>query len=141
MRAGYRRWWAERRVDGVLIVDQRVDDPRIGELVRLGLPTVLVGGPVEGGGIPSVWHEEHEQVADTVRYLAALGHSRVARVGGGDDYTPESSARATRTLLRTTSSMFSSRRATSAAASTTSGRGSASFATISSLRPASPLRL
>src|SRR5690606_11529780 len=26
--AVYRRWWAEHRVDGVLVVDPRTDDPR-----------------------------------------------------------------------------------------------------------------
>ena len=45
--AVYRRWWGEHRVDGVLMVDLRVDDPRVDELVRLGLPAVVVGGPVE----------------------------------------------------------------------------------------------
>ena len=44
----YRRWWGEHRVDGVLMVDLRVDDPRVEELVRLGLPTVVVGGPLPG---------------------------------------------------------------------------------------------
>ena len=43
----YRRWFGEHRVDGVLMVDLRVDDPRVDELVRLGLPAVVVGGPVE----------------------------------------------------------------------------------------------
>ncbi len=40
-----RRWWAERRVDGVLLVDLRVDDPRIPLVEKLGLPAVIVGGP------------------------------------------------------------------------------------------------
>ena len=31
----YRRWWGERRVDGVLVFDLRNDDPRVEELVRL----------------------------------------------------------------------------------------------------------
>lgn len=33
----YRRWWAERRVDGVLVVDPRADDPRPPLLDELGL--------------------------------------------------------------------------------------------------------
>ena len=45
--AVYRRWWGERRVDGVLMVDLRVDDPRVDELTRLGLPAVIVGGPLK----------------------------------------------------------------------------------------------
>ena len=44
----YRRWFGEHRVDGVLVVDLRLDDPRVDELVRIGLPAVVVGGPLEG---------------------------------------------------------------------------------------------
>ncbi|MEW1748552.1 LacI family DNA-binding transcriptional regulator [Streptomyces angustmyceticus] len=40
----YRRWWAERRVDGVLVVDPRTEDPRPQLLASLGLPAVVVGG-------------------------------------------------------------------------------------------------
>ena len=40
----YRRWWGEHRVDGVLMCDLRVDDPRVDELVRLGLPAVSWAG-------------------------------------------------------------------------------------------------
>ena len=123
----YRRWWGERRVDGVLMVDLRVDDPRVEELERLGLPAVVIGGPVEGGTLPAVWHDEKSAVTDAIRYLAALGHERVAHVAGvrefvhtgqridaferaaeelglrpeveTTDYTPESGARVTRRLL------------------------------------------
>jgi DNA-binding LacI/PurR family transcriptional regulator len=125
--AVYRRWWGEHRVDGVLMVDLRVDDPRIDELVRLGLPAVVVGGPLPDRALPAVWHDEAAVVVEAVRYLAALGHTRIARVGGvghfvhtvqrtdafhavvgelgivgkvvATDYSPASSARATRRLL------------------------------------------
>ena len=78
----YRRWWGERRVDGVLMVDLRDDDPRVRELVRLGLPAVVIGGPVENGALPAVWHDEAGVVVEAVRYVAALGHTRIARVAG-----------------------------------------------------------
>ena len=125
--AVYRRWWGEHRVDGVLLVDLRVDDPRIDELVRLGLPTVVVGGPVENRALPAVFHDEASVVVEAVQYLAALGHTRVAQVTGvaefvhtvqrraaferattdlgvhadvlETDYSAESGARATRKLL------------------------------------------
>jgi DNA-binding LacI/PurR family transcriptional regulator len=125
--AVYRRWWGEHRVDGVLVVDLRVDDPRIDELVRLGLPAVIVGGPLESHAIPAVWHDEGQVVTEAVQYLAALGHTRVAHVTGvgefvhttqraaafrsvtsdlgldgqvvESDYSAESGARATRRLL------------------------------------------
>ena len=123
----YRRWWGERRVDGVMLVDLRRDDPRIAHVVGLGLPAVVVGGPVEGDALPSVWHDEAAATAEVVGYLAALGHQRISRVAGvsdfvhnvlrsqafeetaaalglsadvvDTDYTPASGARATRTLL------------------------------------------
>jgi DNA-binding LacI/PurR family transcriptional regulator len=123
----YRRWWGERRVDGVLVFDLRVDDPRIDQLARIGLPAVVVGGPVENGVLPAVYHDEASVVIEAVRYVAALGHRRIARVAGVSDfvhtgqrtqgflsavqelgleadlaetdYTAESGARATRKLL------------------------------------------
>ncbi len=125
--AVYRRWWGEHRVDGVLMLDLRIDDPRVAELVRLGLPAVVIGGPVEAGSLPCVWHNEGAVVTEAIRYLAALGHSRIAHVSGvaefvhtqqrttafretidelgleGEvvetDYSAEAGARATRRLL------------------------------------------
>ncbi len=125
--AVYRRWFGEHRVDGVLVVDLRLDDPRIDELVRIGLPAVVVGGPLEGDVLPAIWHNEAAVVTEATRYLAALGHTRIAHVCGvadfvhtqqrvkafldsvrelgleGEtvetDYSAESGARATRKLL------------------------------------------
>ncbi len=84
--AVYRRWWAEHRVDGVFLVDLRTDDPRIDELVQLGLPALVVGGQLPGGEFPAVWHNEAAVLADIVRYLFALGHRRIARVAGVPDF-------------------------------------------------------
>src|SRR5262245_383192 len=82
----YRRWWGEHRVDGVLMVDLRVDDPRIDEIVRLGLPAVVVGGPVKNRALPAVWHDEAGVIVEAVRYLAALGHRRLAHVTGVGEF-------------------------------------------------------
>ncbi len=123
----YRRWFGEHRVDGVLVVDLRLEDPRVDELVRMGLPAVVVGGPVKGGVLPAIWHDEAAVVGEAIRYLAALGHTRIAHITGvGEfvhtkqrvhafrqavtelglegqsvetDYSAESGARATRRLL------------------------------------------
>ncbi|WP_225846649.1 LacI family DNA-binding transcriptional regulator [Streptomyces sp. HPF1205] len=77
--AAYRRWWGERRVDGVLLVDLRDDDPRLGLLGELGLPAVVVG---HAPGVPSVWIDDAAAVRETLAYLAAMGHRRIARVAG-----------------------------------------------------------
>ena len=84
--AVYRRWWGEHRVDGVLMVDLRVDDPRVDELARLGLPAVVVGGPLENGALPAVCHDEGSVVVEAVQYLAALGHARIAQVTGVGEF-------------------------------------------------------
>jgi DNA-binding LacI/PurR family transcriptional regulator len=80
--AVYRRWWGERRVDGVLVCDLRVDDPRIPVLESLRLPAVVIGGPGHTGRLPHVWSDEMAALTETVEYLYALGHRRIARVGG-----------------------------------------------------------
>ena len=82
----YRRWWGEHRVDGVLLVDLRVDDPRVDEIVRLGLPAVVVGGPLRNRALPAVFHDEASVVVEAVQYLAALGHTHVAHVTGVSEF-------------------------------------------------------
>jgi DNA-binding LacI/PurR family transcriptional regulator len=78
--ACYRRWWAERRVDGVLLADLRLNDPRVELAGELGLPAVVVGGPAGVGGLPCVWSDEGAAMAEVVAYLASLGHRRIVRV-------------------------------------------------------------
>ncbi|MGW6062990.1 LacI family DNA-binding transcriptional regulator [Streptomyces sp. NPDC055189] len=75
-------WWRKRQIGGSILVDFHQDDPRIEPLKRLGIPAVAVGHPDLTGGIPSVWTDDASAVAEAVRYLAALGHRRIARVGG-----------------------------------------------------------
>ena len=82
----YRRWWGEHRVDGVLMVDLRVDDPRVDALARLQLPAVVVGGPLEHPVLPSVWHDERGVIREAVQYLGALGHRRIGHVTGVSEF-------------------------------------------------------
>ena len=124
----YRRWWAERRVDGIFLIDMRIEDKRVLVLEELGLPAVVIGGPGHHGRLPGVWSDDASAMAMAVEYLAALGHRRVARVAGpsgllhtelrsqafaevatrlalasavtvATDYSPEQGAQATRRLL------------------------------------------
>jgi DNA-binding LacI/PurR family transcriptional regulator len=81
----YRRWWGERRIDGVIVTDLRDDDPRIPALRELELPALLLGGPADTGPIPQLWSDDTGSMAEAVRYLAALGHRRIARVSGPVD--------------------------------------------------------
>jgi DNA-binding LacI/PurR family transcriptional regulator len=73
----YRRWSAERRVDGIFLVNLRVEDKRILVLEELGLPAVVIGGPGHHGGLPAVWSDDASAMAMVIEYLAALGHRRM----------------------------------------------------------------
>ncbi|KND46293.1 MULTISPECIES: LacI family DNA-binding transcriptional regulator [Streptomyces] len=75
-------WWRGRQVSGSILVDFRRDDPRVAAAQRLGMPVVAVGHPSLTGGLTSVWTDDATAVTEAVRYLAALGHRRIARVGG-----------------------------------------------------------
>ncbi|MGW0532525.1 LacI family DNA-binding transcriptional regulator [Streptomyces sp. NPDC003032] len=124
----YERWWGEGRVDGALVVDLYEQDTRVRALDALRMPAVALGPPDAAGPLPAVWSDDGASVAQTVRYLATLGHRRIARVAGlrhlahtavrddamrqacrdaglpepalvHTDYTGEEGARATRRLL------------------------------------------
>ncbi len=129
--ATYEKWGAERRVDGVILVDISHDDPRIPALQRIGVPAVAVSSTEAAGGLPHVRTDESHAMQDAMRYLVRLGHRRIARVGGvpslshtvardraffaeaevagletpvviETDYSGEAGARATRSLLTAT---------------------------------------
>lgn len=124
----YRRWRAAGRVDGVVVVDPRNDDPRLSLFAGSdALPAVVVGNPELVSGLTTVWTDDAAAVRESVRYLFALGHRRIGRVSGvaayghvhirdiafGEevaargghsvisraDFTPEQGAAATRSLL------------------------------------------
>lgn len=80
--AVHRQWWRSRMIAGSILVDLQHDDPRIAALRAIGLPAVVVGHPSLAGGYTSVWTDDETAVREAVRHLAALGHRRIARVGG-----------------------------------------------------------
>lgn len=84
--AVYRRWTAERRVDGVILTDLRHDDPRPALLDELSLPYLVHGGRSLREG----W--EFDQAAEAqlvINHLAELGHTDVAHVTGPSDMRHE----------------------------------------------------
>lgn len=85
--AVYRRWWAEHRVDGVLVVDPRTDDPRVALLDELGLHGVVIGalpgtdtGPHPG--LSQVRADDAGAMAAIVGRLHELGHRRIVHIAG-----------------------------------------------------------
>jgi len=79
----YREWWHAHRVDGVIVVDPRANDPRTALLEQLGLPAVQIGSHASrGGAVPTVWIDDAEAARTLFGYMAALGHRRIAHVAG-----------------------------------------------------------
>ena len=83
--ATYRKWSSERRVDAAVVMDLRVDDPRLAVLRELDLPAVFVGDPSVTDGFTTVWTDDASAMDEAVAYLAGLGHTRLARVTGLGD--------------------------------------------------------
>jgi len=82
----FRRWFSQRRVDGVVVVDLRPEDPRIPALEELGLPALVVGGPGHHGSLPSVYVDDAHATRLLVDHLGELGHRRIARVAGDEAF-------------------------------------------------------
>ncbi|KQW05969.1 LacI family transcriptional regulator [Leifsonia sp. Root4] len=126
-----KKWRASRAVDGILLVDLTVGDPRVAVSREPGaLPTVVVGDHRVANGLTSVSTDDGTAMRQAVRRLAELGHHRITRVAGLEtlahtqdrdaafiaecvtlgreptvvrtDYTLESGARVTRQALRST---------------------------------------
>ncbi|VXB86019.1 LacI family DNA-binding transcriptional regulator [Frigoribacterium sp. 9N] len=77
----YRRLAAGRRVDGVVLNELTVDDPRV-ELVReLDLPAVGVN-PAGDFPLPAVRQDDSAGIGELVEHLVSLGHRRFAHVAG-----------------------------------------------------------
>jgi DNA-binding LacI/PurR family transcriptional regulator len=78
------RFMAHGRADGVLLTDLRPHDERFALLAALGLPAVAVGRPIGACPLPAIGPDDN--VHGAVRHLAALGHRRVAHIGGPRQY-------------------------------------------------------
>lgn len=81
----YRRWATERRVDGLVLLDLRVNDARPPVVRELGLPAVVVGDPRYAGGLPSAWTADADAIRGAVARFAELGHRQLARVSERSD--------------------------------------------------------
>jgi DNA-binding LacI/PurR family transcriptional regulator len=80
--AAYTRLAAAGRVDGFLLCDVEVDDPRFDLLAEAGLPAVVAGRPVSPCPFPSVETEHAAGMRLAAEHLLALGHREIAFVGG-----------------------------------------------------------
>ncbi|WP_435107244.1 LacI family DNA-binding transcriptional regulator [Nocardiopsis synnemataformans] len=78
----YRRWSNDSRVDGVVLVDLRIGDPRPRIVADLGLPAIVAGGPDPVGAVPSVSIDDAAAMRTVMDHLRSAGHTRIAYVCG-----------------------------------------------------------
>ncbi|MFB9237616.1 LacI family DNA-binding transcriptional regulator [Plantactinospora siamensis] len=83
--AVYRKWWAGRHVDGVIVTDLRREDPRLDVLRELGMPAAVIGGDVGLAGFSTVEADMAGITTSIIDYLRALGHRVIARVAGNEN--------------------------------------------------------
>jgi len=72
-------------VDGVILMEVTLDDPRVRFLQALGLPFSLIGGPGPFHRLPYVDIDFDRTFGDVVTHLTTLGHQRVGFVNQSKD--------------------------------------------------------
>jgi DNA-binding LacI/PurR family transcriptional regulator len=78
----YRRLISSGRIDGVLLTDVVLDDPRLDLIAESGLPAVVAGRPWSNCPFPVVETEHARGMQMLVEHLIAAGHRSIAFVAG-----------------------------------------------------------
>ncbi|WP_308170246.1 LacI family DNA-binding transcriptional regulator [Acrocarpospora catenulata] len=78
---GLKRVAASALVDGLLLMDVEVRDPRVPLLRELGEPSVLIGFPADAEGLTCVDLDFARAGALCAEYLASGGHREIALLG------------------------------------------------------------
>ncbi|MFG1702689.1 LacI family DNA-binding transcriptional regulator [Nonomuraea sp. M3C6] len=82
----FERIVAGRRVDGVILMEVRMRDPRATRLRESGLPFVAIGHTADGGTGCWVDLDYEGLVASCVHHLADLGHQTIALVNRPQEF-------------------------------------------------------
>jgi DNA-binding LacI/PurR family transcriptional regulator len=91
----YRDFAADRRVDGVLLDQLRVDDRRVALVDELGLPAVAIAPSSVSVPLPMVSQSAAPGIVALTEHLIGLGHRHIAHVRGKLDYVHSQERRST----------------------------------------------
>lgn len=80
--APYRRMLEKNILDGFVLNEPVVDDPRVAFLQKRGIPFVLHGQDQDAPTYPFYTIDNQAVSADAVKMLAQLGHRRIALING-----------------------------------------------------------
>jgi DNA-binding LacI/PurR family transcriptional regulator len=75
--------FSDYRVDGLILVSPRLDEPELVEVARR-IPTIVLGRELEAPEFDTLVIDESVGVRAVVSYLAGLGHTDILHVTGGD---------------------------------------------------------
>lgn len=78
----YRSWAAQRRVDGVILFDLLVDDPRLPLLPELGLPFVEISSANRADPSPRILVDDAADARTLVGHLADRGYRSIIHLSG-----------------------------------------------------------
>ncbi|MFV2097736.1 MULTISPECIES: LacI family DNA-binding transcriptional regulator [unclassified Micromonospora] len=79
--AGLRRIAVSAMVDGIVVMDVEMHDPRVPLLRELERPSVLIGFPAESAGLTCVDLDFYRAGEACVEHLVTLGHRQLALLG------------------------------------------------------------
>ena len=85
----YARLAAQGRVDGFLLTDVELDDPRFAVLADTRLPVVVAGRPAGPSPFPSLETRHAEGLAAATAHLIERGHERIGFLGGDERHEYE----------------------------------------------------
>jgi len=74
-----------RRVDGVLVLRSRRNDPLLAKVACMNVPATLLGRPDRDWEIPYVNNDNVKAAYAATLHLLRMGHRRVGFLGGADD--------------------------------------------------------
>lgn len=74
------------RTDGVIVVSPFTDSDMVSGLAALDVPLVVVSWTPQGNAVPYVDVDNARGAALAVKHLIELGHTRIAHLGGDENY-------------------------------------------------------
>ena len=82
----HQAWMSDGRVDGILVLDPRINDPRAQALTALDAPTIIVGGDIDTERMRSIRVDNGAAMRLIVQHLDELGHTRIAFITGDQSF-------------------------------------------------------
>lgn len=71
-----------QKVDGILIISERLKAQKVNDLIRKKIPIVLLDEDIPGADAPAVVTDYYKGVSRAVQYLIDIGHRKIAFIRG-----------------------------------------------------------